>query len=121
MRLEGQRVVVIGGSSGIGLETARLALKKGAVVTIAGRSEERLKKAAADLNSEKLRLAVADITDESSIRSVFAAKKQIDHVFLPAGELRPGGGDALATDSPDLESLLKILMLCVFHVVRQIN
>lgn len=121
MRLEGQRVVVIGGSSGIGLETARLALGEGALVTIAGRSEERLKKAAADLNSEKLRLAVADITDEASIRTLFAAEKQIDHAFLPAGELRPGGGDALETDSPDLESLLKLRLLGVVHVVRQIK
>jgi NAD(P)-dependent dehydrogenase (short-subunit alcohol dehydrogenase family) len=121
MRLEGQRVVIIGGSSGIGLETARLALAKGALVTIAGRSEERLKKAGADLNSEKLRLAVADITDEASIRTLFAAEKQIDHVFLPAGELRPGGGDALETDSPDLESLLKLRLLGVVHVVRQIK
>ncbi len=121
MRLEGQRVVVIGGSSGIGLETARLALADGAIVTIAGRSEERLKKAAADLNSEKLRLVAADIADEPSIRSLFAAEKQIDHVFLPAGELRPGGGDALVTDSPDLESLLRLRLLGVVHVVRQIK
>jgi NAD(P)-dependent dehydrogenase (short-subunit alcohol dehydrogenase family) len=35
--LEGERVVVVGGSSGIGLETARLALAAGASVTIAGR------------------------------------------------------------------------------------
>ncbi len=46
MRLDGKRVVIIGGSSGIGLETARLALAEGGLVTIAGRSEDRLRRAA---------------------------------------------------------------------------
>ena len=36
MQLDGKRVVIIGGSSGIGLETARLTLAEGALVTIAG-------------------------------------------------------------------------------------
>ena len=45
MRLDGQRVVVIGGSSGIGLATAQLARAEGAAVTIAGRSEVRLREA----------------------------------------------------------------------------
>jgi len=121
MRLDGKRVIIIGGSSGIGLETARLALAEGASVLIAGRSEERLRKAAADLNSDKLRTAVADISDETSIQTMFAAEKQIDHVFLPAGELRPGGGDVLETDMRDLESLLKIRLLGVVNVVRQVR
>jgi NAD(P)-dependent dehydrogenase (short-subunit alcohol dehydrogenase family) len=45
MQLHGKRVVIIGGSSEIGLETARRALAEGAFVTIAGRSEERLRRA----------------------------------------------------------------------------
>jgi len=121
MRLDGKRVIIIGGSSGIGLETARLALAEGTSVLIAGRSEERLRKAAADLNSDKLRTAVADISDETSIQTMFAAEKQIDHVFLPAGELRPGGGDVLETGMRDLESLLKIRLLGVVNVVRQVR
>lgn len=121
MRLDGKRVIVIGGSSGIGLETAKLALAEGASVMIAGRSEERLRKAATGLNSEKLQVAVGDISDQSSIQAMFAAEKQIDHVFLPAGELRPGGGDVLESDLQDLESLLKLRLLGVVHVVRQVR
>lgn len=42
MRLEGQRVMVIGGSSGIGLGTAKAAVREGAPVVIASRSAEKL-------------------------------------------------------------------------------
>src|ERR1700722_8954344 len=95
--LDGKRVVIIGGSSGIGLETARLALAEGALVTIAGRSEERLKRAVKDISpgSDRLRSVVADLSDESSIQSLFAGESRVDHVFVPAGELQPGGGDLL--------------------------
>ena len=66
MRLESKRVVIIGGSSGIGLETARLALAEGALVTIAGRSEDRLRRAADRVLSggDRLRSVVADLSEE---------------------------------------------------------
>lgn len=70
MVLEGERVVVVGGSSGIGLETARLALAAGASVTIAGRSEDRLRRAAADLGGA-VRSVVADVTDDGSVKALF--------------------------------------------------
>ena len=49
--LAGQTVVVIGGSSGIGLETARRARAEGAEVILTGRNAERLKQAAADVGA----------------------------------------------------------------------
>ena len=66
MQLNGKRVVIIGGSSGIGLETARLALAEGAFVTIAGRSEERLRRASESIApaGERLRAIVADPSKE---------------------------------------------------------
>jgi NAD(P)-dependent dehydrogenase (short-subunit alcohol dehydrogenase family) len=126
MRLDGQRVVIIGGSSGIGLETARLALAEGASVTIAGRSEDRLRRAAESLSTahdttaapNRLRSVVADVTDESSIRILFGGETRVDHLFLPAGELRPGGGDALASDLLGLWAILESRLLGVAHVVR---
>ena len=118
MRLDGKQVVIIGGSSGIGLETARLALTEGAFVTIAGRSEDRLRKAAKGLGSDRLRSVVADLADESSIRSLFADESRIDHIFVPAGELRPGGGDLLKDDINGLRSILEVRLLGVAYVVR---
>jgi len=123
MLLDGKRVVIIGGSSGIGLETARLALAEGALVTIAGRSEERLRRAAESisLGGDRLRSIVADLSDESSIRSLFAGENRVDHVFVPAGELRPGGGCLLKSELDDLRSILEVRLLGVTHVVRQVR
>src|SRR3984957_11526444 len=121
MLLDGKRVVIIGGSSGIGLETARQALAQGALVPIAGRSEERLRRATESISprDDRLRSTVADLSDESSIRSLFATEARVDHVFVPAGELRPGGADALKCDIDGLRSILEVRLLGVAHVVRQ--
>jgi NAD(P)-dependent dehydrogenase (short-subunit alcohol dehydrogenase family) len=119
MRLASRHVVVIGGSSGIGLETARLALAEGASVTIAGRSEDRLRRAAEELaGGAKVRTAVADVTAETSVRTLFEREARVDHVFLPAGELRPGDGDVLTTDVDSLRSTLETRLLGAAVVVR---
>src|ERR1700685_3047366 len=86
---------------------------------MAGRSAERLRKAATILASDRLQSVVADLSDESSIRSLFANETRVDHVFVPAGELRPGGGDALKSDMDGLRSILEVRLLGVAHVVRQ--
>jgi NAD(P)-dependent dehydrogenase (short-subunit alcohol dehydrogenase family) len=127
MRFEGQHLVVVGGSSGIGLETARLALAAGASVTIAGRSDDRLRRAAESLGNSpasgptapRVRAVVADVTSESSVRALFAAEPRVDHLFLSAGELRPGGGDVLGSDLDGLRSILESRLLGAAHVVRQ--
>jgi NAD(P)-dependent dehydrogenase (short-subunit alcohol dehydrogenase family) len=127
MRLDDNRVIIIGGSSGIGLETARLALAEGASVTIAGRSEDRLRRAAENLLSthdtrtvpDRLRSVVADVTEESSLRALFQGEVRIDHLFLPAGELLPAGGCALTSDLLGLRAILESRLLGVACVVRQ--
>jgi NAD(P)-dependent dehydrogenase (short-subunit alcohol dehydrogenase family) len=130
MRLDEKRVVIIGGSSGIGLETARLALVEGASVTIAGRSQDRLRRAAEDLEfsyedaaredpGDRLRCAVADMADAASIKALFAGERSVDHLFLPAGELRPGSADVLGADLDALRSALEVRLLGVVHAVRR--
>ena len=54
-RAAGQTVVVIGGSAGIGLETARRARAEGADVVLTGRDPERLERAAAELDALRMR------------------------------------------------------------------
>jgi NAD(P)-dependent dehydrogenase (short-subunit alcohol dehydrogenase family) len=78
--LLGQTVVVIGGSAGIGLETARLARAEGADVVLTGRNSDRLEAAAADVGGA--RTASFDATDFDRLETFFAELPLIDHVLL---------------------------------------
>jgi NAD(P)-dependent dehydrogenase (short-subunit alcohol dehydrogenase family) len=80
-QLAGQTVVVIGGSAGIGLETARLAHTEGAKLVLAARNPERLQQVASDLSATA---AVAfDATDFERLAQFFdELPTPIDHVLL---------------------------------------
>src|SRR5579862_5396325 len=80
-QLLGQTVVVIGGSAGIGLETARQARAEGADVILAARNPDRLQRAAADLGAH--RTAAFDATDPDALGRFFAdLPTTIDHVMV---------------------------------------
>ena len=82
--LLGQTVVVIGGSAGIGLETARLARAEGAEVVIAARNPERLERAAREIGARSF--AAFDAGDPAALAAFFAdLPGQIDHVLLTGG------------------------------------
>jgi NAD(P)-dependent dehydrogenase (short-subunit alcohol dehydrogenase family) len=84
--LRGSSVVVVGGSSGIGLATAKAALAEGARVAITGRSPERLG-AAGRMLGEGARTVALDAADEAGMRAFFRDLDAVDHVFTTAGEL----------------------------------
>src|SRR4030081_782164 len=87
MLLAGKKVVVVGGSSGIGLSTAEMAKREGADVIIASRNVERLDKAADQLNA----IAIpADVTSDDSIANLFRSCGPVDHVVVTAAQLRTG-------------------------------
>ena len=82
--LAGQTVLVIGGSSGIGLETARLARREGAEVVLIGRDPERLERAAADVGARST--AAFDATDVDRLERFFASLPgPLDHVMVTGG------------------------------------
>jgi NAD(P)-dependent dehydrogenase (short-subunit alcohol dehydrogenase family) len=82
--LLGQTVVAIGGSAGIGLETARRARAEGANVILTGRDPERLERAANELGA--LNTAAFDAHDPASLERFFAGlTAPIDHVMVTAG------------------------------------
>jgi NAD(P)-dependent dehydrogenase (short-subunit alcohol dehydrogenase family) len=83
-QLAGQTVVVIGGSAGIGLETARRARAEGADVVIAGRDPGRLSQAAADVGARDT--AAFDANDTVALERFFHdLPAPIDHVLVTAG------------------------------------
>jgi NAD(P)-dependent dehydrogenase (short-subunit alcohol dehydrogenase family) len=84
MELAGQTVVLIGGSAGIGLETARRAKAEGAEVILTGRNPDRLEEAARDVGAA--RTAVFDANDADALRTFFEGlPAPIDHVLVTAG------------------------------------
>jgi NAD(P)-dependent dehydrogenase (short-subunit alcohol dehydrogenase family) len=82
--LQGQTVVVIGGSAGIGLETARQARTEGAKVILTGRNAERLERAAREIGAHSS--AAFDAADPDRLARFFGdLPSPIDHVMVTAG------------------------------------
>jgi NAD(P)-dependent dehydrogenase (short-subunit alcohol dehydrogenase family) len=96
--LQGQIVVVVGGSAGIGLETARLARAEGANVILAGRDPDRLHEAAGELAASGT--AAFDANDPAAVERFFADLPSVDHVMVTAGA--PHYGPLLETDLAEL-------------------
>ncbi|MEU4391830.1 SDR family oxidoreductase [Kribbella sp. NPDC023855] len=101
-----ERVLVVGGSSGMGLALAGELLAQGTEVTIAGRSPDRLATARHQLTSQnpaaqnpdgrnpdgqhaagRLRTVVADLGDERDVEQLFEAVGELDHVVTTAADI----------------------------------
>ncbi|MEV7387966.1 SDR family oxidoreductase [Streptomyces sp. NPDC091215] len=85
MGLQGQRVVVIGGTSGIGLAVAEGAAREGARVVVASRRQENVD-AALKVLPEGTEGLVLDASDEDAVRGFFAAVGEYDHLAYTAGD-----------------------------------
>ncbi len=84
MTLEGKKVLVIGGSSGIGFAVAQVALGQGANVTIASSSEAKLDRSLKRLGGGEG--VCLDVTDEDRVRSFFDASGELDHIVFTAAD-----------------------------------
>jgi NAD(P)-dependent dehydrogenase (short-subunit alcohol dehydrogenase family) len=83
--LQDKRVVVLGGSSGIGLEVARQAASQGASVVIASSSVERVRKAVESIGGEAQGEAL-DVSDEPAVATFFSKLGAFDHLVFTAGD-----------------------------------
>ncbi|TCL72251.1 NAD(P)-dependent dehydrogenase (short-subunit alcohol dehydrogenase family) [Rhizobium sp. BK251] len=93
--LANKRVLVVGGSSGIGLATAIAASEAGAAVTIASRSSEKLEAARAKLGANAA-TAVLDTGDDAAVSSFFSGNEPWDHILVSASQTASGPVRALA-------------------------
>ncbi len=84
--LKNKRVLVVGGSSGIGEGAAKASAELGAKVMIASRSEEKLKAAAARIG-HGCETASIDIRDDASVDAFFARAGAFDHVVMSASQV----------------------------------
>jgi NAD(P)-dependent dehydrogenase (short-subunit alcohol dehydrogenase family) len=113
--LRGQTVVVVGGSAGIGLETARRARAEGAALILTGRDSGRLQRAASELGA--LSTAAFDATDPAPLERFFRdLPAPIDHVMVTAG--RPHYGRLLDMDIAQARRALDEHLLLVLQVAR---
>ncbi|MEU2423674.1 SDR family oxidoreductase [Streptomyces sp. NPDC007851] len=85
MDLQGQRVVVIGGTSGIGFAVAEGAARQGARVVVASRRQENVD-AALKVLPEGSEGGVLDAGDEEAVRGFFAGVGAFDHLVYTAGD-----------------------------------
>ena len=87
MLLAGKKVVVVGGSSGIGLSTAELAKSEGAEIWVASRNADRLNAVADRLGAKAI---PTDVTNDESVVNLFRQCGPVDHVVVTAAQLRSG-------------------------------
>ncbi|MBA9900172.1 SDR family oxidoreductase [Burkholderia cepacia] len=97
MKLDDQKVLVVGGSSGIGEATARAFAEAGATVTIASRDAAKLA-ASKDRIGYDVSTGVMDITDDASVRAFLDSAGEFDHVVVSAAQTATGAVRGLALD-----------------------
>ncbi|MBV9885022.1 MAG: SDR family oxidoreductase [Acidobacteria bacterium] len=113
--LLGQTVVVIGGSAGMGLETARQARAEGAKLVLTGRTAERLQRAAAEIEPQST--AAFDASDDATLARFFRdLPGPIDHVMVTAG--RPTYGRMLEMDLAQVRAAVDEHLIMYIQVAR---
>jgi len=113
--LLGQTVVLIGGSAGMGLETARRARAEGAEVVLTGRDTERLQRAALDVGARST--AAFDANDPAALQQFFEEiPAPIDHIMITAGG--PHYGPMLEMDADQVREAITDHAVLALDVAR---
>jgi NAD(P)-dependent dehydrogenase (short-subunit alcohol dehydrogenase family) len=121
----GKKVVVAGGSSGIGLGVATAALERGANLVIIGRSQDKLLKVQQSLSTGgRVETVTADMTREAEIAAAFAGIGAFDHLVSTAGT--PPPGDPIADTNADeirafVDNKLIGAILLAKHAARKLK
>jgi NAD(P)-dependent dehydrogenase (short-subunit alcohol dehydrogenase family) len=114
--LQGKKVVVLGGSSGIGLATARAAADDGAEVVVTSSQKDKVAAAVASLGG-RVTGEVANLVDEAQTRDLFERIGALDHLVFTAGESLTLGPLA----STDLGAIRKAFELRLFGAMAAVK
>lgn len=87
--LEGKRILIVGGATGIGRATAEMAVNLGAKVYIASRSEEKLAKAVEEIGHNTV-YSVLDMTDEAAVKRWATTIPEMDYLVISASSAAHG-------------------------------
>src|SRR3954447_20432720 len=121
MDLAGTHVLVTGGSQGIGLETARLLVAKGARVSLIARNAERLADAARDVAGDTLWRS-ADVTDPDALTAavdeLVAVRGEVDLLVTSAGVAHPGYFEQLPLDV--FRAQMDLIYFGTLHAIRTV-
>jgi NAD(P)-dependent dehydrogenase (short-subunit alcohol dehydrogenase family) len=86
--LQGKRILVVGGATGIGLVLVRTLVKLGCQVIIASRAPEK-RYETLPLSAGEVRTEAVDLTNEDSIRQLSGRIGQLDHLVVTARTTQP--------------------------------
>jgi NAD(P)-dependent dehydrogenase (short-subunit alcohol dehydrogenase family) len=110
----GKRVLVSGGTSGIGLGLAKAFARLGAEVIATGASQARLEAARADAEAASIRFAPLDVRDRQAIEAFVGALPSLDALVNAAGVAKPGReyqeADFLDVMDVNLNSVMRLSM-----------
>lgn len=119
--LEDKLVLITGGSSGVGLKTAEMALTAGAKVTITGSNQEKLIAAKEHLDSDRVFVAAGDVRDSTSASEIISAaanefEQAVEILINNAGTIHRSA--LHETSDEDWQSVLDINVNGIFYYCR---
>ena len=118
MALENSKVVIVGGSSGVGLGAAQAIVGRGAQVVLVGRSAERLQRAAQALDApQQVSTIAADVTVEADVQRMFSQVGAFDHLVVTRG-VPPPAVPIESTDLAAVRAFIGVMVVSSFSLAK---
>jgi len=118
MSLNEKSVLIVGGSSGIGLGVAEALLREGASVIIVGRREEKLRAAREFLwFGDRIKTIAADVANEDEVRRLFESTGTIDHLVVTRGVV-PIGAPIESLNLDSVRQFIDVMLVSALSLAK---